>query len=103
MGDHYIYHICTNEAWQTQFSSDEYVHESLFTEGFIHCSSESQVEGVLDRYFKGQSDLIVLIIDTTKIIPPLKYEKAPIGQYFPHIYGPINKNAIIEIKKLTHQ
>ena len=93
----HIFHICTKESWQEQSKAMEYVHESLESEKFIHCAHEEQIEGVLTRYFGGMDDLILLKIESNKVTPPIISEIAPIGAYFPHIYGPINKDAIIEI------
>jgi len=96
-----IYHICTEQEWSNQIDSHEYTHPSLKAEDFIHCSEDHQVQGVLDRYFNGKSNLLILTIDTLRVIPKLQYDKAPIGEEFPHIYGPLNKDAIIDIKKIN--
>ncbi len=75
---------------------------SLAIEGFIHCSTEHQVAGVLERYYKGKTDLVKLVIDTTKLTNKLIYELAPsINQEFPHIYGTINLDAVVEIISLN--
>ena len=101
MPEPYIYHICTENSWSNQKGSDVYIHDSLRDEGFIHCSKKSQIDGVMNRYFKGQQDLLVLTIDTSKLDAQLVYEMAPIGEMFPHIYDPINKSAITEINILN--
>ncbi len=95
-----IYHICTRTSWVDQYDSSEYRHDSLILEKFIHCSRLEQIEGVLSRYFQGIHDLLILTIDTNKITPTLKFEKAPNGEMFPHIYGAINKDAIISIEEV---
>ena len=41
-----------------------YEAASLKTEGFIHCSEEHQVAGVLERYFENKTGLVKLVIDT---------------------------------------
>jgi uncharacterized protein (DUF952 family) len=40
--------------------------------------------------------VVILKIDTTLLLPKLVYEPAD-DELFPHIFGGINKNAIIEI------
>ena len=100
MSESHIHHICTIKSWEAQSSSEIYVHESLNDEGFIHCSEKNQLDGVLDRYFKDQHHLIILTIDPTLLKAELKYELAPIGELFPHIFGPINKEAIISTQKI---
>ena len=100
MGKSNIYHICTKKSWQEQSKALNYIHESLNIEKFIHCSNKDQIEGVLKRYFTGLNELILLKIASKKVIPLIKYEKAAIGEYFPHIYGALNKDAIIEVQEI---
>jgi uncharacterized protein (DUF952 family) len=93
-----IYHITTKSDWQQAQERGYYEAPSLQTEGFIHCSKEEQVEGVLDRYYKNQQDLLKLVIDTDKLEHRLVYELAPsVNEEFPHIYGPINLDAVQRI------
>lgn len=101
MSESLIYHICTQASWQAQNNAPEYIHSSLEEENFIHCSEEHQIQGVLERYFEGQKNLILLTIDKSKVQPKIQYDNAPNGEDYPHIYGPINKNAIVEIKNIN--
>ena len=90
-----IYHITTADWWAQPENQTLYKSPTLAEEGFIHCSEESQVAGVLERYFAGQQNLVRLSIDTDRLESPLRYEEAPsIGQVFPHIYGVINLTAV---------
>jgi len=91
-----IYHVCSKSSWTQQQSSTTYIHPSLKMEDFIHTSEGHQVEGVLDRYFEGVQDLVILVIDKDRIDCKLQYDEAPNGELFPHIYGPLNKSAIID-------
>ncbi len=97
-----IYHVVTNENWQKALAQGFYEHASLKAEGFIHASKEDQVKGVLERYYKHVNDLLLLHIDETKLTAPLKYELAPsINQEFPHIYGPLNIDAVVKTATIT--
>ncbi len=97
-----IYHITTNKEWEIAKKDGFYVASSLPIEGFIHCSKEEQVDGVLDRYYKGISGLVKLVIDVTKLNHKLVYELAPsVDQEFPHIYGSINIDAVIDVVVLN--
>jgi len=95
-----IYHICTESDWQAQQKSASYEHPSLDIEGFIHCSTERQIPGVLERYFEGESDLVQLHINRSKLDAELIFEEATDGEYFPHVYGKINKSAIENVVKV---
>jgi uncharacterized protein (DUF952 family) len=90
-----IYHITSKNEWLTQKGADTFRAFTLTIEGFIHCCEVDQVEGVLQRYFGGQKDLVLLEIDERKVSSELKYEKGGNGEMFPHIYGPIDIKAII--------
>jgi uncharacterized protein (DUF952 family) len=93
-----IYHITTAEEWKQGLFNGFYEAPSLKTEGFIHCSTETQVSGVLERYFQGQANLLKLVIDTDKLTDELKFEQAPsLNEAFPHVYGPINLDAVMGV------
>jgi uncharacterized protein (DUF952 family) len=92
-----IYHIITGpacEAWR--FSSD-YEADSLLTEGFIHCSKREQMAWVANQFYADQSDLRYLVIDVDLLTSPLRYEDPGTGELFPHVYGPIVRDAIMAI------
>jgi uncharacterized protein (DUF952 family) len=96
-----IYHITTQPEWAKAKEQGYYEAPSLHTEGFIHCSEEGQVKGVIERYYKGKTDLLKLVIDTNKLTAPLKYELAPsVGQEFPHVYGAINLEAVAVVVRV---
>jgi len=96
-----IYHVSTAKEWQTAQQQGFYEVGSLATEGFIHCSKIEQVAGVLERYYKDQTGLLLLHIDESKLTAPLKYELAPsVNEEFPHIYGKLNLGAVVEVEKL---
>ena len=53
----------------------------------------------MTTYFVGIAEILLLKIDTNLLEAELKIEPAN-GQHFPHIYGAINKTAIIAIQKV---
>jgi uncharacterized protein (DUF952 family) len=96
-----IYHVTTAASWQQAKTNGAYHAPSLHTEGFIHCSTALQVQGVLERYYKDVKDLVLLSIDPQKLIAPLKFEMAPsVNEEFPHIFGCINLEAVIAEESL---
>lgn len=96
----FIYHIANFSDWEEQKKSQEYKSESLDSEGFIHCSRVCQLEGTVNRFFPGREDIILLKIDTRLLSAPLIYEAADDGSgLFPHAFGAINKNAIVEVNE----
>ncbi len=96
-----IYHITTLPYWTDAQKQGFCTAPSLQTEGFMHASTEIQVSATLERFFKGQNDVVILQIDESKLTSPLKYERATdIDQDFPHIFGHINLEAIVEVQKV---
>jgi uncharacterized protein (DUF952 family) len=101
-----IYHITSRQAWSEAQARGEYRAESLETEGFIHCSTESQVVPVAQNFYKGQKDLYLLVIEPALLSSDLRWESpsggtpppgVPEGDLFPHIYGPINLDAVVQV------
>lgn len=96
-----IFHITTSEEWKQALENKFYEAPSLKTEGFIHCSLPEQVDGVLKRYFNGKTNLVKLEINTDKLTSPFYFEWSPtIADTFPHIYGPINLEAVTSVEAL---
>jgi uncharacterized protein (DUF952 family) len=107
-----IYHITSLEAWNEARQRGDYRTGSLETEGFIHCSTDQQVIPVAEKYYKGQEKLILLVIEPERLTSDLKWEPpaegapppgVPEGSLFPHIYGPINLEAVVRVFDLQSQ
>jgi len=97
-----IYHVTSKNEWELAKQNGFFEAPSLKLEGFIHCSQAQQVQGVLERYYKGKTDLVKLVIDTTKLINELKYELAPsVNEEFPHVFGTINLDAVIDVVEIN--
>ena len=96
-----IYHITTRQEWKNAQAAGQYESASLSEEGFIHCSEERQIPGVLERFFGDQQDLVRLSIETDRLTSPLFYDWSPsIEDTFPHIYGPLNLEAVVGTKEI---
>lgn len=94
-----IYHIVTPETWEKFKDENEYAAESLTTEGFIHCSYRSQLDDVLQRYYRDAGKVLILHINTHRLTSPLIAEPSTNREIYPHIYGKINKSAIVNIEE----
>jgi glutathione S-transferase len=102
---HFIYHITTVGEWERALRDGEYTmstrDRTLAEEGFIHASTAEQVAPVANMFYKGLPGLVVLTIDASKVKPAIRYERVPgSGQLFPHVYGPLNTNAVVEAVRL---
>jgi uncharacterized protein (DUF952 family) len=90
-----ILHITTRAQWEAAQAEGIYRGDTLATQGFIHASDPHQVLGVAHHIFAGQSGLVLLCIDPDRLTPELRYEDAD-GQRFPHLYGPLNLDAVTQ-------
>lgn len=100
-----ILHIASRADWNAAQKRDAYRPASLDTEGFIHCSTASQVLPVANAFYRGRDDLVLLLIDESRLLPELKWEP-PAGptapghskaDKFPHIFGPLNLSAVVSV------
>ncbi|HUR98074.1 MAG TPA: DUF952 domain-containing protein [Pyrinomonadaceae bacterium] len=85
------------EAWELSKTKPSYQPDSLAAEGFIHCSYPAQLEAVLKRYYSGAEKVLILKIDTEKLLPKLVKERSTNDEMYPHIYGRLNRNAVVEV------
>lgn len=104
-----IFHVCDRAAAQRAKAEGEYRPASLAAEGFIHLSQGHQVQAVIQAFYAGVPDLVVLVVDPARLAAPLRYEaaafmpgfaqggKAPAAGAFPHLYGPLEADAVLEI------
>ena len=94
-----IYHIVTPEVWEQFKDESFYEAESLKTEGFIHCSYRSQLPEVLERYYKNAERVFILHLNANSLTAELIAEPSTNREVYPHIYGKINRQAIVEIEE----
>ena len=97
----FIYHILLPEKWETVKHNSTYAAESLENEGFIHCSYDDQLEGVIERYYPDAPEVVILKLDINKLTSKLVSEPSTGGEVYPHIYGPINLGAVVSADART--
>lgn len=95
----FIYHIALPNVWERFRGRPSYQPESLAKEGFIHCSYEHQIDAVLKRYYSRADKVLVLKIDTDKLRSKLVEEPSTGNDTYPHIYGRLNTDAIVEVRE----
>ncbi len=94
-----VYHLVRRALWET-LPDEDYRPASLESEGFIHCSYEHQVAASANRFYVEADDLLVLEIDPAHLVSPLRAEAAGSGELFPHIHGPLNRQAVVSARPL---
>lgn len=100
----FIYHVVSPSYFKTFEGKEDYYPLRFEEEGFIHNCFEESFDYVFNTHFKGIDEVLILKIDPSKIKAQIIIEgdQHPMG--FPHIYGPINMDAIIntQLKQLTN-
>jgi uncharacterized protein (DUF952 family) len=100
-----IYHIAYPADWEQAESDGAYTRStkgrSLAEQGFIHAGDLPQVAPVANRVYAEDTGLLVLVIDPDLLTSELRYEAVPgYDAPFPHIYGPINPDAVTHVLPL---
>jgi len=105
-----VYHITTRTEWQAALEAGVYTSPTLDSAGFIHASTVEQVIPVANAFYRGQEDLILLVINAALLRSDLRWEPpdhiaetdAPVPEQglFPHIYGPIALDSVVEVLDL---
>ena len=95
-----ILHITPPQDWEKAKNTGIYRADSLETEGFIHCSTPTQVVRTANLWFKNQTDLLLLFIDSEKVTSEIRYDIVAENQRFPHIYGSLNTYAVFKVIEL---
>lgn len=96
-----IYHLTSAEYFSGLPADRPYVPREFERDGFIHCTKgEERLLLVADTIYRRMpGDFLALVIDERKVASPLKYENVG-GILFPHIYGALNRDAIVRTVKL---
>ena len=96
---HFIYHITSQTEWSDAQKQGTYSPNSLRSNGFIHCSKLDQILRVANSFFIYQHGLVILVIDPSELGTNLRWEAGAdkVDEYFPHIYGPLNSDAVLEV------
>jgi uncharacterized protein (DUF952 family) len=98
-----IYILCTKEHYEQAVLEGTYRPESLALEGFIHASPAEQLTRVANKYYREHLALCVMSIAVERIHSELRWETIANGDVYPHIYGPLNMDAVQAVQTVTRQ
>jgi uncharacterized protein (DUF952 family) len=95
-----IFHIAVARVWAA--ATTTYRPAEFDEDGFIHCSTASQVMKVARRRYRGRADLVLLRIDPELVEPEIRLENLEGGdELFPHIYGELDLSAVTGLEPLA--
>ena len=96
-----IYTICPAGQWDEAVRAGRFLGAAIdLADGFIHFSTADQVAETAARHFSGQSDLVLVAVDESRLGPALRYEVSRGGALFPHLYAPLELSAVVRVVPL---
>lgn len=102
-----VFHLADPREWADALTAGVYERStrgrSLADEGFIHCSSAAQWPVVRsDFYGDVRTPLLLVTIDPLLVTAPVLHEvgNPETGETFPHIHGPLNLDAVVDLTVL---
>ena len=99
-----LIHLIEREDWESAREENPLFQKSFIQFGFVHCCLPDQTESVLSQWFAGNNEVIAVEIDSEKLKFPLVFENLEGGnEDFPHIYGPVNIDAIVKSYPVSQQ
>lgn len=102
----HIVHITERSLWDAARERGTYEvstrGRTLQEEGFVHFSTREQLPRIaafLYGDYDGPDGLVVLVVDPARLGVPVRYESMePGGEEFPHVYGPVPVEAVVEVE-----
>ncbi|MFB7499528.1 DUF952 domain-containing protein [Streptomyces sp. NPDC056161] len=102
----YILHITERALWDAARGRGTYEMSTrgrtLREVGFVHFSSRAQLPRVaafLYGSYDCPEDLVVLVVDPALLGVPVRWEAVePDGEEFPHVYGPVPVDAVVDVE-----
>ena len=96
-----IYKICPAALWREALERGAFFGAPVdLADGFIHFSSAGQVAETAARHFAGQTELLLLYVNTAQLGTALKWEPSRGGALFPHLYGALALTAVTKVEPL---
>jgi uncharacterized protein (DUF952 family) len=94
-----LVHLCSETDWARARFDGELRPPSLDEVGFVHLSAPEQVHLPANRLYRGQSGLVLLVLDPDLLGSPVRWEPGvptdPASMLFPHLYGPLPAASVV--------
>ena len=96
-----VYHICRRDEWRAAQAAGIYRGSSQdASDGFIHFSTAAQVVRSAAKHRGGQDGLVLIACAAGSLGGALRWEPSRDGQLFPHLYGPLPLEAVLDLQDL---
>jgi uncharacterized protein (DUF952 family) len=96
-----IYKIVSAPEWRIAEAAGVFRGAAIdLSDGYIHFSAKEQVGETAARHFASEPDLLLVSIDADKLGAALKWEVSRGGALFPHLYAPLELDAVLRVAPL---
>lgn len=104
-----VYKIVLADDWKRAIDEGQFLGAGIdLKDGFIHLSTRQQVQETLDRYFQGQSGLLLVTLSIDRLEADLRWESAishgetPSDRegLFPHLYGIVTMDMVAKVSPI---
>ncbi len=92
------YHLVSKDYFESLDAGSDYIPAPFAKDGFIHCTdAPDEMARVANLFYNSDpSPHLYLYVDKDRVRAPIRYEDP--DHKYPHIYGPLNRDAIISIR-----
>ena len=101
-----VYCLMAKSNYDEAVAAGEYRPESLATEGFVHCVNLHQIVEVANMFYASVVEVVLARIERGRVHSGVVDEEAAVaslrgrGDSYPHIYGPGNMGAVVEVVEM---
>lgn len=98
----FVYKVCPEALWREAEAAGAFKGAPVdLQDGYIHFSTQEQLGETLRRHFAGQTELLLIEVDASKLGERLKWEPSRGGALFPHLYGDLDTAAVSKTAQLA--
>jgi uncharacterized protein (DUF952 family) len=96
-----IYKICPAALWRQAEAEGIFRGSPVdLQDGYIHFSTAEQAKETAAKHFAGESDLVLVAVDSQLLGAILQWEPSRGGALFPHLYSPLDPKDAISVVPL---
>ena len=94
----FVFKIFRKQEW-TDFTARKTFEGSAddVRDGFIHLSTQAQLEGTLAKHFRREGSVVLARVKTADL--PIKMEKSRDNLLFPHLYGTLHLGDVVSFEE----
>ena len=94
-------HLVPESAWTGRDPSAAYTPAAYDADGFVHCTDgDPEMVVVANRFYRDDPrPFLLLTVDLERTGSPWRFDDP--GSRYPHIYGPIDPGAVMEVRRMV--